>query len=276
MPHAEETISFGPLLRQYRIAAGLTQEALAERTGLGVRSIQHLEAGEHRPRRETLAYLIRALGLTAEERRRFERVAQLGRRLREAVAVPREEAPGDGSPHSSPRHNLPAEITSFVGREQERADVKRLIGAHRLVTLTGTGGCGKTRLALQVAAELVQQFPDGVWLVELAALSDPNLVPRTVAAAVDVQEQPDRRLRDTLVNALRSRRLLLILDNCEHLIDVCARLVDPLLRGCPELHVLVTSREGLGVSGEVRWRVPSLPTPPDGAASTSRQVHGRR
>ena len=144
------------------------------------------------------------------------------------------------------------------------------------MTLTGTGGCGKTRLALQVAAELVQQFPDGVWLVELAALSDPNLVPRTVAAAVDVQEQPDRSLRDTLVNALRSRRLLLILDNCEHLIDVCARLVDPLLRGCPELHVLVTSREGLGVSGEVRWRVPSLPTPPDGAASTSRQVHGRR
>jgi predicted ATPase/transcriptional regulator with XRE-family HTH domain len=259
MPNEEAPIPFGRLLREFRIAAGATQEALAERTGLGVRSIQHLEGGEHLPRRETIARLIRALGLTADELRQFERLAQPRPRRPDPIPGPRGDLAG-GLAH----HNLPAALTSFIGREQELRDVKRLVGAHRLVTLTGTGGCGKTRLAQHAAAELLPEFSDGVWLVELAPLADANLVDRTVAEAVDVAEQPDRTLRDTLVNALRTRRILLILDNCEHLIEACARLVDALLRGCPDVQILATSREALGVSGEVRWRVPSLRTPPHG------------
>jgi predicted ATPase len=165
------------------------------------------------------------------------------------------------SPQRAARHNLPAQLTSFVGRDQEMCDVTSLVSAHRLVALTGSGGCGKSRLALQVATRFLDQFPDGVWLVELAPLADPNLVARTVAAAVDVQERPDRPLHDTLVDSLRSRSLLLILDNCEHLIEACTRLADALLRGCPDVQILATSREALGVAEEVAWRVPSLRTP---------------
>jgi predicted ATPase/class 3 adenylate cyclase len=161
-------------------------------------------------------------------------------------------------------HNLPVQLTSFVGREREIADVTARLAAHRLVTLTGTGGCGKTRLALEVAAPLVDDFADGVWHVELAPLADPALVALTVAAVVGVQEQPDQPLVVTLVDALRPKRPLLILDNCEHLIEACARLAEALLRGCPRLQILATSREALGVAGEVAWRVPSLPIPSPG------------
>ena len=155
-----------------------------------------------------------------------------------------------------------------MGRGAEIADVTNLVSAHRLVTLTGTGGCGKTRLALQVAGPLVDDFADGVWHVELAPLADPGLVALTVAAAVGVQEQQGQPLLATLVEALHPKRLLLILDNCEHLIDTCARLVEALLRGCPALRILATSRESLGVAGEVAWRVPSLPVPPLGWSPT--------
>jgi non-specific serine/threonine protein kinase len=171
-------------------------------------------------------------------------------------------APGAALPRADVRrHNLPAELTSFVGRQDELVDVTRLLGAHRLVTLTGTGGCGKTRLALRVASSRAEDFPDGVWHVELAPLADPNLVAPTVAAVLGVQEQPDQPLLATLVETLQAKRLLLVLDNCEHLIEVCAQLTEALLRGCPTLRILATSREALGVAGEVAWRVPSLPIP---------------
>jgi non-specific serine/threonine protein kinase len=161
-----------------------------------------------------------------------------------------------------PHHNLPAQLTFFVGREKELAEiVTRLRAATRLLTLTGTGGCGKTRLALQVAAELTGDFADGVWLVELAPLTNPELVPDTVAAALGVREESSRPIQATLLAALRSNRVLLILDNCEHLLDASARVVDALLRGCPELQLLTTSRESLGIPGEVSWRVPSLAVP---------------
>jgi non-specific serine/threonine protein kinase len=185
---------------------------------------------------------------------------------RQARPLPNHEVIGAGPPPALPRadtrrHNLPAELTSFVGREAELAEVTRLIQAHRLVTLTGTGGCGKTRLALRVANSLVDDFVDGVWDVELAPLADPNLVAQTIAAVLGVQEQPERPLLATLVDTLQAKRLLLILDNCEHLIEVCARLTEALLRGCPTIQILATSREALGVAGEAAWRVPSLPIP---------------
>jgi predicted ATPase/class 3 adenylate cyclase/DNA-binding SARP family transcriptional activator len=158
-------------------------------------------------------------------------------------------------------HNLPVPLTSFVGREEQIAEVERLLPTTHLLTLTGAGGCGKTRLALQVAADLVEQYADGVWLVELAALSDPGLVRQTVASALGVREESGRPLAATLTDYLRSRSLLLVLDNCEHLLSACAGLAEELLRGCPGLRILATSREGLGIAGERTYRVPSLSLP---------------
>jgi predicted ATPase/class 3 adenylate cyclase len=158
-------------------------------------------------------------------------------------------------------HNLPAPLTRFIGREREIAETKRLLATTRLLTLTGSGGCGKTRLALQVAADLLEEYADGVWLAELAALADPALVPQAVASALGVREEPGRPLSQTLGEYLRSRHLLLVLDNCEHLLLVCAQLTDTLLRACPKLRILATSREGLGIGGEQTYRVPSLSLP---------------
>ncbi|RYG21883.1 adenylate/guanylate cyclase domain-containing protein, partial [bacterium] len=158
-------------------------------------------------------------------------------------------------------NNLPLGTTSFVGRQKELADVIASIGSGRLTTLLGPGGCGKTRLALQAAADVLENFPDGVWFVDLAALSDSALVPGAALAAIGIREQPGESPSATLVEALKPRRLLLVLDNCEHLIEACARLVTELLRSCREVKVVATSREALGIAGERTVRVPSLSTP---------------
>jgi predicted ATPase/class 3 adenylate cyclase len=158
-------------------------------------------------------------------------------------------------------NNLPVQITSFIGRESEIAEVKALLATTRLLTLTGPGGTGKTRLSLQVAADVLDVFPDGAWLVEFAPLSDPGLVPQTVGSSWGVREQPGRPLMDTLIDYLRSKSLLLILDNCEHLIEACAQLATTLLSACPRLKILPSSREALGIAGETTYRVPSLSLP---------------
>jgi predicted ATPase len=158
-------------------------------------------------------------------------------------------------------HNLPLELSSFIGREREVAEVKTLVSNNRLLTLTGSGGCGKTRLALAAASEVVEEFEDGTWWVALASLSEPDLLPQTVAAALGVREAQGHSLREALVEHLQNNNLLLVLDNCEHLIDACAALSDTLLHSCPGLHMLVTSREALGIAGERIWLVPSLSVP---------------
>lgn len=160
-----------------------------------------------------------------------------------------------------PPNNLPLELSSFVGRKREISEVKKLLSEKRLLTLTGPGGSGKTRLALEAAKDLVKVLEDGVWLVELASLSDPDLVPQTVVSALEVREQPNRTLIETLTDVLNEKALLLILDNCEHLVGACARLAEALLRSCPNLRILATSREALGVGGEISWPVPSLSLP---------------
>jgi predicted ATPase/DNA-binding SARP family transcriptional activator len=159
------------------------------------------------------------------------------------------------------KHNLPATRTSFVGREREIVEVKRLLAMTRLLTLAGAGGSGKTRLALEVARDLEGLYPDGVWLVELAALTQGALLPQVVAESLGVQEQPNRPLTATLTEALREKKMLIVLDNCEHLLEAVASLTDELLDACPKLRILATSRERLNVAGEVVWSVPPLSVP---------------
>src|SRR6266516_493103 len=175
--------------------------------------------------------------------------------------LPVTKGDGEANRASTRRHNLPYQLTSFVGREQEIAQLKELVTAHRLVTLTGAGGAGKTRLAIEVASRLVDAFPDGVWLVDLAALSDPRLVPQAVAQALEVKEQPARPVRETLGDYLGSKELLLVLDNVEHLLEGCVQFVDLILRRSADVAMLVTSRERLGMAGELTYRVPSLTVP---------------
>jgi predicted ATPase/class 3 adenylate cyclase len=158
-------------------------------------------------------------------------------------------------------HNLPALTSSFVGREHEVDELRGLVADHRIVTLTGAGGVGKTRLALQVAADLVDGSGDGVWFVDLAPLQDPALVTATTASVLGVREEPGRSALESLAARLRSRTMLVVLDNCEHVIDEAARLVDTLARSCPRLAILATSREPLRVPGEHVYRVPSLSAP---------------
>jgi predicted ATPase/DNA-binding CsgD family transcriptional regulator len=177
--------------------------------------------------------------------------------------------------HFSPKHNLPSQLTSFIGREKEIETVKHLLAPHnggkrstpqsgsvdRLLTLTGAGGSGKTRLALQVAAELPDAFSDGVWFIDFAPLSDPALVPQSLLTTLGLIEQAGNSSLAIVSNFLQPKRALLILDNCEHLIEACAQLAETLLRACPNLHVLATSREALSVAGEMLYLVPTLTTP---------------
>ena len=162
---------------------------------------------------------------------------------------------------SAQPNNLPFQLTSFIGREREIAEITRLLPSTRLLTLTGAGGCGKTRLAVQVAATLLEKFEDGVWFVDLSALSDPALVPQAVASVLSVPERPGRTLAEALVSFLLSKSLLMVLDNCEHLVASCAQLTEVLLRSCPGLRILATSREPLNIGGEATFRVPSLSLP---------------
>ena len=172
-------------------------------------------------------------------------------------------------------NNLPVQLTSFIGREKEIAQIKQAIisgsaspvypdsshGRGRLVTLTGPGGTGKTRLAMQVAAELLETFPDGIWLVELASLADPELIPQTILGVIRVHLDAEKSPVRALIDSLKQSKMLLILDNCEHVVDAVAQLAEQIQQGCPEVHILATSREILGTTGEVPIRVPSLSVP---------------
>ena len=163
-------------------------------------------------------------------------------------------------------NNLPAQLSTFVGRARELSEVRALVESSRLVTLTGAGGCGKTRLSLQVAAELLDGTGDGVWLVELAAVSDPDAVPSVIIEALGIAPQAGRPALEALLDALAPQDLLIVLDNCEHLIDACAKTADALVRRCPRVHLVATSREPLGIDGETIYRVPSLSLPASGGS----------
>ena len=245
--------SFGALLRRLRKNAGLTQEALAERAGLSVRGISDLERGVNRTaRRETAARFANALGLAGGERTRF---------LAAAGGRPMVQNPVEST--------LPTPLTPLIGRERELAAVLDLLGQPhvRLVTLTGVGGVGKTRLALEGAARAAARFPDGVRFVDLAPLADPTLVVAAIAEELGVAEHSTTPLLDSLVASLGSQRLLLVLDNFEHLLDA-APVVTRLSERCPGLKVLATSRPPLRLRGEHVIAVAPLPLPRSGRGAT--------
>ena len=171
------------------------------------------------------------------------------------------QAPAKSKPFEAHITNLPIPLSSFVGRKRETTEVKDLLASSRLLTLTGAGGSGKTRLAIQAATDLLDTLEDGVWWVELGSLMDEALVPEAIARALGVHESANRPLDETLVHFLRSKDLLLVLDNCEHLVDNAAKISESLLEACPQLKILATSREPLNVGGETVWLVPTLPVP---------------
>jgi predicted ATPase len=180
---------------------------------------------------------------------------------------------GHGS-KPAPQNNLPLQLTSFVGREREVADLQKLLTTEaRLLTLAGPGGSGKTRLALAVSSGLAERFEDGVWWVELAPLSDPALVPQAVAQALMIREEPGRSMTETLERDLASTELLLVVDNCEHLISSCARLANAVLSACPRVRILATSREALAVEGEMGWPVQPLSAPESGNLEAGELEH---
>jgi non-specific serine/threonine protein kinase len=248
---------FGDLLRRYRLATGLTQEELAERAKLSARAISDLERGaRNHPWRGTVGLLATALDLEPGERAYFEKAA---RQASPPITAGLQH--GVGQFPATPRHNLPIQVTSFVGRERALVELRERLATTHLLTLTGSGGCGKTRLALKVAEDLLAFYPDGVWLVDLAPVNDPALVPQAVAFALDVREVPGRPMLATVLEFLVARHLLLILDNCEHVVYACAQIADDVLQSCAQVHLLATSRELLGVRGETTMRVPSLALP---------------
>jgi predicted ATPase/DNA-binding XRE family transcriptional regulator len=246
---AHDRGSFGTVLQRLRRKAGLSQQELAERAGLSLRGIADLERGARRsPYPATVRRLIQALALSE-----FDRAALL-------------DSAGISEPVVSPTQgertqSVPRPLSSFVGRERDKATIQRLLEDVRLVTLSGTGGIGKTRLAIEVA-----DSTDAVAFVDLASVSDPDLVGAVVAEAIGIRKQPSVPLERLLARWLSSRSFLLVLDNCEHLLQACGSLAAALLSECPGLRILATSRQRLGVPGEVSWRVPSLPIPDAGAS----------
>lgn len=210
------------------------------------RPIRSLRAGLP----ETLEQILeRAMAKPREAR--FATASEMAVALRAVAAQITGNGPG----------NLPGSVTSFVGREQEMVEITRVLEAGRCVTLTGAGGCGKSRLAVEAASRMRASCPHGVWLVALAPLADPHLVVQTAATALGIRESPGSDLAATMRDALRDRDLLLIMDNCEHLLASSAALINLLLEGCPRVRILATSREPIGVPGEKTYRVPSLPLP---------------
>lgn len=194
------------------------------------------------------------LGMISHARREIEE--QIGRRaLISSIPGPQEPAE---------THNLPVQISTFVGRAREMNEALRMLEESRLLTMTGAGGSGKTRLALEVARKLLPAFSDGVWRVELSPLADAALVPQSLAAVLDLSEQAATPLIATVIKHLRKRQALVILDNCEHLLEACAALTERLLESCPHLRILATSREPLGILGESIYRIPSLSIPAEG------------
>jgi predicted ATPase/DNA-binding XRE family transcriptional regulator len=244
-----ERIAFGMWLRQRRRELDLTQQAFADQVGCARITLSRIEADTLKPSRELALLLLEKVGIPESERESWVRFArgQGGMPSQgQSVSVPK------------PLTNLPTFLTSFIGREKEQADLSKLIDKHRLVTLTGSGGTGKTRLSLQVALEQLGNFKAGVWLVELAPIRDAAFIVSTIASVFNLREGQGLPLLNTVMDYLRAKEVLLLLDNCEHLVEASAQIANQLLLTCPHLKIIASSREALGIDGETVYRVPSL------------------
>jgi predicted ATPase/DNA-binding XRE family transcriptional regulator len=247
----QEQISFGVWLRKQRRALDLTRQAFADQVGCAEVTLRRIEAGTLKPSRELAGILLDRLGTPETDRLKWISFA------RGLSDIPLSSAP----PSNKPDTNLPAPLTSFIGREKEQSEVIGLIAKRRLVTLTGSGGVGKTRLSIKVGEQVLRNYADGVWMVELAPILESLLVPRRTAIAIGLRDEPKRPVIDMLCDYLREKQMLIIFDNCEHLLDACAQLADALLKHSPGLKILATSREALGILGEAVYPVPSLQLP---------------
>ena len=252
----EQFATFGELLKYLRRKARITQRELAIAVGYSDTQISRMEQNQRVPDSMTIQALFVPALFIEQEPKWVERLLELARIAPEAGELGMEGKP-------TVPNNLPNPLTSFIGRTQEIEEICKLVETHRLITLTGSGGVGKTRLSLQVASELLASFPDGIWLVEFAPISDPELVPFTFANLFGLRESGKSRfsLMEVLVGYFRTRKALLIFDNCEHLINPIADLADVLLQSCQDLSILASSREVLGVVGEVIYPVSSLELP---------------
>ena len=260
-----QSVTFGTLLRHLRIAAGLSQEALAERARISAKAVGSLEVGARRaPYRETVEQLVIALDATPEEGLQLTALAEAARTRKPRITVTPEAAPPD---------NLPAPPTRLIGRAKEVAAVGALLLSHRLVTLVGPGGVGKTRVSIAVAREQRSRFPDGEWFVDLAALSGSSAVMPTVATVLGMSAAQAPSI-DSIAEFLHERRALLIFDNCEHVLDTVAQLSRAVLRQGGESHILATSREPLRTDGEAVLEIPSLDCPPGDAPLAAEAAMG--
>ncbi|MBV9602490.1 MAG: tetratricopeptide repeat protein [Chloroflexi bacterium] len=250
-PSEQLPVAFGTLLQRHRQAAGLSQEELAELAGISRRGVSDLERGLRRaPYLATIRRLADALHLSEAERSRF-------------IAASRVEPASPRPTTTRPQrmHNLPRQLTSFVGHEGDLLELRKLLASTPLLTLTGAGGMGKTRLALRLAQDMSQEQADGTWLVELAHIVDPQLVPLAIATTLGVPEQPDRSVVDSVTQHIGPKQTLLVLDNCEHVVTACAELAHHLLSSCARVRIIATSREPLRIPGEAVWHVRPLMLP---------------
>lgn len=247
MRNAAQSPPFGALLRELRLAAKLSQEALAERAAMSADGISALERGVNKaPQRETLELIVDALQLQPEQRRAIE------------AAVKRAPTPRRRRAHQAKNHNLPRVASPLFGREDELANVSALLARTQQLTLTGSGGVGKTRLAIELGLRALADLQDGVCFVDLAAVRDPKAVPAAIASSVGIRENPDRPLVDGIVDGLRCKKLLLVFDNCEHVVGAAAAAVEKISAECADVAILATSRQPLGIAGEQTYRLASL------------------
>ena len=245
-------LSFGEWLHKQRRALDLSRQHLADQAGCAEITLRRIEAGTLKPSKELASILLRKVGVPQNELEQWIRFAR-----GQADLPSLEQSVSETKPHT----NLPALLTSFIGREKEQAEVVSLLTKHRLVTLIGPGGVGKTRLSLKVGERQLAGFVNGIWLVELAPLNNPELIPQTIASIFGMTSTSNVPLTEALINYFRAKTALLILDNCEHILDACAQLTDTLLKHCPNLKIIATSREALGILGEASYPVPSLGVP---------------
>jgi len=268
----ESFLTFGDLLKYLRRRARLTQRELSIAVGYSEAQISRLEQNLRPPDLAALTALFIPALYVDDEPEVMARLMELASQARGETlpqhgmitfsrSVRQEVLEDVQSIEENILNNLPLQLTSFVGREKEIVEIKDLLEKNRLITLTGSGGCGKTRLALETAGQLVGSYKDGVWLVELASISDPELVLQVITSTLGIPESRDAIPTSVLTKYLRGKQLLLILDNCEQIITATAQVAEEILRNCLHVHILATSRETLDVPGEVQFRVPSLSLP---------------